>query len=369
RLDIPKKKKKSQDSDSKDETEPVNKNTTFNFDLCGSAKLRKTISAHTDTVRSIDYSTFDDCDFLCSGSSDKTICVWDMGTSKQLSNINEYSHVIFCVKFSPYHYYYHNRSIICSASYDKTIRFVDFKSNKECKYLTDTLELGRYLCSGSNDESIRLWDVGTSTLLHVFNGHEDGILCVDFSPLQTNGNHKSAAVIGGNGYSICSGSWDGNIRLWDIETAKELSVFKGHEGGINTIKYLPYATGINGGGGSMLCSGSGDKTVRLWDIRSENTTQVFIGHTESVTCVDNSPFVNATIDQFGIGNANIMCSGSWDNTIRFWDIRITKQLHEIKGNDNDDGISCLKFSPFHKKREDTFLLCYGARRGSIRLWE
>ncbi|ETO22282.1 WD-40 repeat protein [Reticulomyxa filosa] len=47
-----------------------------------SSKLINTFTGHTSTVWSIDYSTFDYCQFICSGSSDTTVRVWDVETSK-----------------------------------------------------------------------------------------------------------------------------------------------------------------------------------------------------------------------------------------------------------------------------------------------
>ncbi|ETO03554.1 mitochondrial GTPase, partial [Reticulomyxa filosa] len=41
---------------------------------------------------------------------------------------------------------------------------------------------------------------------------------------------NNIGVIGGNGYTICSGSNDNNIRIWDIETTKQFNVFKRHTG-------------------------------------------------------------------------------------------------------------------------------------------
>ncbi|ETO02204.1 WD repeat-containing protein, partial [Reticulomyxa filosa] len=36
---------------------------------------------------------------------------------------------------------------------------------------------------------------------------------------------------------ICSGSYDKTIRIWDIETTKQFNVFKGHEYVIRSVKY------------------------------------------------------------------------------------------------------------------------------------
>ncbi|ETO32497.1 hypothetical protein RFI_04621, partial [Reticulomyxa filosa] len=90
-----------------------------------------------------------------------------------------------------------------------------------------------------------------------------------------------------------------------------------------------------------------------WDIRSGQQIQVFSGHSNWVYAVEYSPFV-VNIKAVG-GNSNVICSASKDNTIRFWDIRSNKnQLYTINAFDNDnddDGITCLKFVSLRKKRK------------------
>ncbi|ETN98727.1 hypothetical protein RFI_38760 [Reticulomyxa filosa] len=89
---------------------------------------------------------------------------------------------------------------------------------------------------------LNLWDVETSKSLQVFNGHKDDVWCVDISPLESNNNSdnnnkmNNIGVIGGNGYTICSGSFDNTIRIWDIETTKQFNIFKGHEHWIISVK-------------------------------------------------------------------------------------------------------------------------------------
>ncbi|ETO06461.1 WD-40 repeat protein, partial [Reticulomyxa filosa] len=154
--------------------------STFNFDLFrSSSKLIKTFTGHTRCVWSIDYSTFDDSQLICSGSHDNTVRVWDIETNKQIQSFNGHSNWVYGVKFSQYYSYRYRRNVICSSSYDKTIRFWDIKENQQLK-----------IFNGHTDRVIvRLWDVDASKSLYVFNGHEFAVLCVDISPLQSNNNN------------------------------------------------------------------------------------------------------------------------------------------------------------------------------------
>ncbi|ETO09131.1 WD-repeat protein [Reticulomyxa filosa] len=336
-----------------------------------SAKLLKTFTGHTNFVNSIDCFTFNDDQFICSGSEDTTVCLWNVKNNEQIQSFNKHSSNVNCVKFSQYHHYMNCRSVICSSSEDKTIRFWDIKDNRQlqiCNQHTNhvygiefsSFDGGRYLCSGSYDKTIRLWDVETYKSLHVFNGHEKCVWCVDISPLQSNNNSNksnSIGVIGGNGYTMCSGSFDKTIRIWDIETTKQLILFKGHENWVRCVKYGSKELMINGDANTIL-SGSSDKSIRLWDIRSGQQIQVFNGHTNTTWSVEYSPLAIKNIEVSA--NSNVICSGSSDGTIRFWDIRSNKkEVYVIK---EKNGILCFKFLQLknNKKRNNDIdvNLCY-----------
>ncbi|ETO00998.1 WD repeat-containing protein [Reticulomyxa filosa] len=160
----------------------------------------------------------------------------------------------------------------------------------------------------------------------------------------------------------------------DIQFVLELTVFKGHEGTVLNVKYSPYET-------NTICSGSCDESIRLWDIRSNKQINIFKGHTNYVRVIEYLPFVNNNNnngDGTSIINSNIICSGSEDNTIRFWDIRNNKQLHVIKGSQNEDGgimsltFLALKNKENVSKKTDNSIcnvnLCYGSIQGPIRIW-
>src|SRR5438309_1868007 len=65
---------------------------------------------------------------------------------------------------------------------------------------------GKTLASGSNDATIRLWDVATGKERATLQGHKDLVRSVAYSP---------------DGKTLASGSNDATIRLWDVATGKE----------------------------------------------------------------------------------------------------------------------------------------------------
>ncbi|ETO36251.1 hypothetical protein RFI_00812 [Reticulomyxa filosa] len=72
---------------------------------------------------------------------------------------------------------------------------------------------------------------------------------------------------------------------------------------------------------NTILSASCDKSVCLLDIRSDEQIQAFNGHTMYVRAVEYSQFIIKNSTDVICGNSNVICSGSRDNTIRFWDIR------------------------------------------------
>ncbi|ETO11531.1 hypothetical protein RFI_25845 [Reticulomyxa filosa] len=111
--------------------------------------------------------------------------------------------------------------------------------------------------------------------------------------------------------------------------------------------------------------------VRLWDIRSGQQIQVFNGHTNWVWAVAYSPFVLNNDDEVVGGNSNVICSGSMDRIIRFWDIRSNKnELYVINGDNKHGGIYCLTFLQLKgiNSNDDLVSLCYGLYKGTIHIW-
>ncbi|ETO04527.1 G-protein beta WD-40 repeats containing protein [Reticulomyxa filosa] len=186
----------------------------------------------------IDYLSSDDGQFICSGSIDNTIHVWDIENNKQIQSFNGNSNV-YCVKFSQYHYYNNHRSVICSSLHNETIHFWDFKDNQQLKTLNkhtgwisgiefSSFNCGRYLCSGSEDKTIRLWEINYYIFLMVIrkvfgvliqnnnnnnnigdNKKDNGIKCIKFISLKKKKDNNDNC-----GIYLCYGSYNGSIHIW-----------------------------------------------------------------------------------------------------------------------------------------------------------
>nr|XP_013815208.1 PREDICTED: guanine nucleotide-binding protein subunit beta-2-like 1 [Apteryx mantelli mantelli] len=84
--------------------------------------------------------------------------------------------------------------------------------------------------------------------------------------------------------------------------------------------------------GQFALSGSWDGTLRLWDLTTGTTTRRFVGHTKDVLSV-----------AFSSDNRQIV-SGSRDKTIKLWNtLGVCK--YTVQDESHSEWVSCVRFSP------------------------
>ena len=69
------------------------------------------------------------------------------------------------------------------------------------------------MASGSQDETVRLWDVDSGEAITTFEGHSSYVFSVAFSP---------------DGKRVASGSRDKTVRLWDAESDEAITTLEGY---------------------------------------------------------------------------------------------------------------------------------------------
>ena len=99
---------------------------------------------------------------------------------------------------------------------------------------------GTWIVSGSDEQSVRVWDASTGTELATLNGHSLGVESVAFSPDCTR------IVFGSSGKSV---------RMWDAFTCRQLATLNGH---IEHVTSVAFSTD-----GTRIVSDSDDRSVRM----------------------------------------------------------------------------------------------------------
>lgn len=227
----------------------------------------------------------------------------------------------------------------------------------------------RFAVSGSEDHTIRLWELLTGRCLWVW-GEEDetASLLLKATRFPTkeatvstgHRNRVQTVRFASDGRRVISGSLDGTLRLWDVNSgsclhlfdrdylkrdrgfgAPDVSAARGHVEGINSVAMSSDAT--------LVLSGSDDKTLRLWDTGTGHTVRVLQGHTQSVRTVALW------------GNGSLALSGSADATLRLWDVRDGRCLRIVEGHNG--GVECVSFS------KDGHWALTGSTDQTVRMWD
>ena len=137
---------------------------------------------------------------------------------------------------------------------------------------------GNTLAGGGSDGIVRLWDIKTGTERQIPTG-QVGDARVVFSP---DGN--TLATVPDIGHR--------QVRLWDVNTGKQLREFTADGSGLVRIFSMAFSPD-----GNTLATGSGDYdhiegsfgTVTLWDVNTGETLQTLTRHTDEVKSISFSP--------------------------------------------------------------------------------
>jgi len=222
-----------------------------------------------------------------------------------------------------------------SGSDDKTVRLWDLAQVATVRTLTGHTSWvwsvavapeGRNALTGSDDRTVRLWDLASGATIRLLTGHEDGVQSVAFVP---------------NGKMAVSGGKDRTVRVWDLATGSMIRTLTGHTDTVWGVAIAP--------DGRTVLSGSGDKTLRLWDLSSGDMIRSFTGHAATVESVAYLPDGHSAL------------SASDDEALRLWDLTSGSTLRTFTGHTGD--VNSVAITP------DGHTALSGGNDHTLRLWD
>ena len=145
------------------------------------------------------------------------------------------------------------------------------------------------------------------------------------------------------------------IGLWTVATGREKAFLKGHTGPVNSVAFSP--------DGRILASGSFDNTIRIWDVATGSNTATIQSVPMISVTVNGSSTVGVAVAANSLAfspDGRTLAVGNGDSTVGLWDVATRKSIAVLSG---DVGPATVAFSP-----NNTFL-AVGDLGGTIKLWE
>ena len=235
---------------------------------------------------------------------------------------------------------------------------------------------GQHLAAGGSEQkSVKLWDVPTGQELGTVGGEIKGVQALTFSrdghwlAAESSSNEvmlwdaatrrqvwklatgKALPPLGKNWvYSIAfspDGRWlasgvdEKTVRLWDVTSGRAIRDLATEQRSVIYTAFSP--------DGRLVASGGDGKTIKIWEAATGKELQTLRGHKGDVYAVAFSP------------DGRWLASASADKTVKIWDLSTGREFHTLTGHRN--WVTSLAFSP------DGRWLASGSWDNTVKIWD
>ena len=336
-----------QTNDGKNLLMSLNNGIVIMYDLSLKKNVFNTLNGHSETIFDLQFSPFNnDCFATC--SFDGIIKIWNYEKNEIVANLNipenknDKNIQIFTIQFSPV-----EKNVLLCGDSNSNLRLWNINSRKN--YST--------LCLNKENKAKILgidWKFEFNILATCLNriylvSLEGGKLFLNNEiKLETNLFQIKFSTENNNFFAVACE--DAIIRIYNtnlikekINEEKEIKKLIGHTQKVFGLCYHPLK--------NILASSSDDFKIGIWDLsKEEKNINFLIGHSNKIRTI-----------KFFNENHSLLISGSWDETVRIWNIDLLICVSIIKGHQNH--IYGLDICPSHP-----FLILTSSRDNSIRFW-
>ncbi|KAI8933362.1 hypothetical protein NX059_009981 [Plenodomus lindquistii] len=154
---------------------------------------------------------------------------------------------------------------------------------------------GQRIITAADDGKIKVWDVNSGFCVVTFTEHMGGVSACEFAK---------------RGNVLFTASLDGSIRAWDLIRYRNFRTF-------TAPSRLSFSSLAVDPSGEVVCAGSIDSfDIHIWSVQTGQLLDRLSGHEGPVSSLAFSP------------DAGTLVSGSWDKTVRIWNIFARTQTSE-----------------------------------------
>ncbi|MCJ1475848.1 hypothetical protein MMC13_004512 [Lambiella insularis] len=154
---------------------------------------------------------------------------------------------------------------------------------------------GQQVITTADDGKIKVWDVQSGFCVVTFTEHSAAVTACEFSK---------------RGKVLFTASLDGSVRAWDLIRYRNFRTF-------TAPTRIPFSSIAVDPSGEVICAGSVESfDIHIWSVQTGQLLDQLAGHEGPVSSLAFAP------------SGGIIVSGSWDHTVRIWNIFARTQTSE-----------------------------------------